>query len=100
MFSLSELTSTTPITEDQIHALRNRIAIKLNNIFFPTADMEEDAMAGMDYEEMGDVGHKMHTSRTVEALLAWDKRLQEMLENPALRLDVASLVSLYDDPAI
>lgn len=95
---LSELTAATPATDEQIHRLLNRIDTKLHNIMFPTGDVEADALAGLDYEENGDVGHKVETYRLIQGLLNWKKSLQEALENPALRGDLAVLTSQWDCP--
>lgn len=95
---LADLTSASAITEEQIHRLLNKIDTKLHNVMFPTGDMEDDAMAGLDYEEHGDVGHKVETWRLIEGLLKWKKSLQDALENPAMRGDLAIYVSQWDNP--
>lgn len=95
---LDDLTAATAITEEQIHRLLNKIDTKLHNIMFPAGDMEEDALAGLDYEEHGDVGHKVETWRLIQGLLGWKKSLQDALSNPELRGDLAMFISQWDNP--
>lgn len=95
---LDDLASASGITDAQIHRLLAKIDVKLHNIMCPTGDAEDDALAGLDYEEHGDVGHKVETWRLVEGLLKWKRSLQDALANPELRGDIAIYTSQWDNP--
>lgn len=98
--TLEDLTDAVAITDAQIYALISRIDVKLNNIMFPCDDVAHDAMAGVDYEEEGDVGHRVETSKLVKGLLDWKKSLQDMLTNPALRGEFSMVFTQWDNPDI
>lgn len=95
---LSDLPGISSITDEQILAQIAAIDVKLFNIWNPSGDPEDDALAGVDYEEHGDVGHKITPSALVDGLLKQKKMLQEMLENPAMRGDMVIYVSQWDNP--
>lgn len=92
-----ELT-TTPFTEAQVLAMIAKINIKIHNICFPTGDMEDDILAGVDYEENGDVGHKMNPTALLTALRAERQDLIKMLKDPSAFGDAVAEVSQWDIP--
>ena len=90
--------SDVPYTIEQIDALIKAYDLKIYNIMFPTDSPVDDILAGADYEEHGDVGHKLDLSYTLTALLRITDQLLKMRSDPSLTNDFAYLVSQFDNP--
>ena len=80
--SLSQLTDTTPITEEEVDALIKNLSIKMYNIM-----NDGGHMAGIDTKTNGETGIEINISRTLEQMRKMMEFLTDLRTNPQKRGD-------------
>ncbi len=93
--SLDDLSSGVPITEEQLHTILNKIAVKIHNILHA-----DGYLGAIDYEEFGDTGHRVYFSNTLRELREQHAYFSALLADPESRGDVGYFMTQNIPPVL
>lgn len=85
----------TGITTEQIDAIIQSIDVRIYNIINGYGDF-----GAAEYEEQGDVGHRIDPSKALAQLRELRKMYVDLRNDPIAMQDFAELRSQWDDPGL
>lgn len=85
--------SSTPLTDEQLHQILNKITLKIVNIQFG-----DGYLGAIDHEEFGDTGHRVYFSNSLRELREQHMYFSSLLSNPELRGDIGFSLTTNINP--